>query len=94
MKVFRHVYRSDIVQPLVVALFLFQIGTGLFFVRRQTAAPNRTFQIASGVYLAFYVLGIPPRWARRLASNRCGAVETPLLWVLRDAWSSRQVPGY
>jgi hypothetical protein len=37
------VYRSDILQPLVVALFLFQIGTGLFF----------------GVYLAFYVLGIP-----------------------------------
>jgi hypothetical protein len=28
MKVFRHVYRTDILQPLVVALFLFQIGTG------------------------------------------------------------------
>jgi len=60
MKVFRHVYRTDILQPLVVALFLFQIGTGLFFARRLTAAPTdrfRTFQIASGVYLAFYVLG-------------------------------------
>src|SRR5262249_49339296 len=60
MKVFRHVYRNDIVQPLVVALFLFQVGTGLFFVWRLTAAPSdrfRTFQIASGVYLAFYVLG-------------------------------------
>src|SRR5262249_6982662 len=45
---------------LVVALFLFQIGTGLFFAWRLTAAPTdrfRTFQIASGVYLAFYVLG-------------------------------------
>ena len=60
MKVFRHVYRTDILQPLVVALFLFQIGTGLFFAWRLTAAPTdrfRTFQIASGVYLAFYVLG-------------------------------------
>ena len=60
MKVFRHVYRNDILQPLVVALFLFQVGTGLFFVWRLTAAPSdrfRTFQIASGVYLAFYVLG-------------------------------------
>jgi hypothetical protein len=59
MKVFRHVYRNDILQPLVVALFLFQVGTGLFFVWRLTAAPSdrfRTFQIASGVYLAFYVL--------------------------------------
>src|SRR5262249_54103873 len=60
MKVFRHVYRTNILQPVVVALFLFQIGTGLFFVWRQTAAPSsrfRTFQIASGVYVAFYVLG-------------------------------------
>jgi hypothetical protein len=60
MKVFRHVYRNDILQPLVVALFLFQVGTGLFFVWRLSAAPSdrfRTFQIASGVYLAFYVLG-------------------------------------
>jgi hypothetical protein len=56
MKVFRHVYRTEILQPLVVALFLFQIGTGLFFAWRLTAAPtdrSRTFQIASGVYLAF-----------------------------------------
>jgi len=59
MKVFRHVYRNDILQPLVVALFLFQVGTGLFFVWRLTGAPSdrfRTFQIASGVYLAFYLL--------------------------------------
>jgi len=51
MKVLRHVYRTDILQPLVVALFLFQIGTGLYFVWRLTAAPSdrfRTFQIASG----------------------------------------------
>jgi len=55
MKVFRRVYRTDILQPVVVALFLFQIGTRLFFVWRQTAAPTdrfRTFQMASGVYLA------------------------------------------
>jgi hypothetical protein len=31
MKMFRHVYRTDILQPLLVALLLFQIGTGLFF---------------------------------------------------------------
>jgi hypothetical protein len=41
---------SDILQPVVVALFLFQIGTGLFFLWRQTAAPTgrfRTFQPAA-----------------------------------------------
>ena len=50
MKVFRQIYRTKMLQPLVVALFLFQIGTGLFFVWRQTGAPSdrfRTFQIAS-----------------------------------------------
>jgi len=60
MKIFRHVYRTEVLQPLLVTLFLFQIGTGLYLVWRHTAAPSdrfRTFQIASGVYLAFYVLG-------------------------------------
>src|SRR5690348_1831489 len=60
MKVFRHLYRNSILQPAVVALFLFQAATGLYFVWRLTAAPSdrfRAFQIASGVYLAFYVLG-------------------------------------
>jgi len=37
MKVFRHVYRTEILQPLV-ALFLFQVGTEFFFVWRLTAA--------------------------------------------------------
>ena len=60
MKIFRHVYRTEVLQPLLFTLFLFQIGTGLYLVWRHTAAPSdrfRTFQIASGVYLAFYVLG-------------------------------------
>jgi hypothetical protein len=60
MKVFRRDYRNGIVQPLLVVLFLFQIGTGLFLIWRHTVMPSdrfRPFQIASGVYLAFYVLG-------------------------------------
>ena len=48
MKVFRHVYRSDILQPLVVALFLFQIGTGLFFVWRLAANRELTGKYANG----------------------------------------------
>jgi hypothetical protein len=46
MKVFRHVYRTDILQPLLVALFLFQVGTGLFFAWRPrpatASAPSRS----------------------------------------------------
>jgi hypothetical protein len=102
MKVFRHVYRTDILQPLVVALFLFQIGTGLFFVWRLTEAPSdrfRTFQIASGVYLAFYVLGHMDSvfiFARAYLGIDTGwnfATGAPT-GLVKDPWNIRLVPHY
>jgi hypothetical protein len=102
MKVFRHVYRNDILQPLVVALFLFQVGTGLFFVWRLTAARSdrfRTFQIASGVYLAFYVLGHMDSvfiFARTYLGIDTGwgfATGAPT-GLVKDAWNIRLVPHY
>ena len=102
MKVFRHVYRNDILQPLVVALFLFQVGTGLFFVWRLTAAPSdrfRTFQIASGVYLAFYVLGHMDSvfiFARTYLGIDTGwgfATGAPA-GLVKDPWNIRLVPHY
>src|SRR5215471_7137872 len=102
MKVFRHVYRTDILQPLVVALFLFQIGTGLFFAWRLTAAPTdrfRTFQIASGVYLAFYVLGHMDSvfiFARTYLGIDTGwgfATGAPT-GLVKDPWNIRLVPYY
>jgi hypothetical protein len=102
MKVFRHVYRNDILQPLVVALFLFQVGTGLFFVWRLTAAPSdrfRTFQIASGLYLAFYVLGHMDSvfiFARTYLGIDTGwgfATGAPTGLVM-DRWNIRLVPHY
>ena len=102
MKVFRHVYRTEIVQPLVVALFLFQIGTGLFFAWRLTAAPTdrfRTFQIASGVYLAFYVLGHMDSvfiFARTYLGIDTGwgfATGAPT-GLVKDPWNIRLVPHY
>jgi hypothetical protein len=102
MKVFRHVYRNDILQPLVVALFLFQVGTGLFFVWRLTAAPSdrfRTFQIASGVYLAFYVLGhmdsvfIFARTYLGIDTDWGFATGAPI-GLVKDRWNIRLVPHY
>jgi len=101
-KVFRHVYRSEILQPLVVALFLFQVGTGLFFAWRLTAAPSdrfRTFQIASGVYLAFYVLGHMNSvfiFARTYLGIDTGwgfATGAPA-GLIKDPWNIRLVPHY
>src|SRR6516165_3902992 len=102
MKVFRHVYRNDVLQPLVVALFLFQVGTGLFFVWRLTAAPSdrfRTFQIASGVYLAFFVLGHIDSvfiFARTYLGIDTGwdfATGAPT-GLVKDRWNIRLVPHY
>ena len=102
MKIFRHVYRTEILQPLLVALFFFQVGTGLFFVWRLTAAPSdrfRTFQIASGVYLAFYVLGHMNSvfiYARTYLGIDTGwgfATGAPA-GLIKDAWNIRLVPHY
>lgn len=101
-KVFRHVYRRNILQPLLVALMLFQVGAGLFFVWRLTAAPSdrfRTFQIVSGVYLAVYVLGHMDSvfiFARTFLGIDTGwsfATGAPA-GLIRDPWNIRLVPHY
>jgi hypothetical protein len=81
----------------VVALFLFQIGTGFFFVWRQTVAPGdrfRAFQIASGVYFAFYLLGqmdsvfIFARTYLGIDTGRSFATGVPTVLV-KDPWNIR-----
>lgn len=60
MRLFRHVYRSELVQPLIVGLFLFMVASGLWAVWRRTTVSAdwlQTLQSASGVYVAFFVLG-------------------------------------
>lgn len=102
MKVFRHVYRNNILQPLVVSLALFQVGTGLFFVWRLTAAPSdrfRTLQVASGVYLAFYVVGhmdsvfIFARTYLGIDTGWAFATGAPT-GLVKDAWNIRLLPHY
>ena len=79
-----------------------QAGTGFFFVWRLTAAPSnrfRTFQIASGVYLAFYVLGHMDSvfiFARTYLGIDTGwgfATGAPT-GLIKDEWNIRLVPHY
>src|SRR5215471_6524761 len=86
----------------LIMLFLFQIGTGLFFAWRLTAAPTdrfRTFQIASGVFLAFYVLGHMDSvfiFARTYLGIDTGwgfATGAPT-GLVKDPWNIRLVPHY
>jgi len=60
MKVTRNVYRQGFLQPLLIALFLFQVGSGVCLATHSDVLPMdrfHTFQIASGIFLAAYVLG-------------------------------------
>ena len=79
-----------------------QAGTGFFFVWRLTAAPSnrfRTFQIASGVYLAFYVLGHMDSvfiFARTYLGIDTGwgfATGAPT-GIVKDPWNIRLLPHY
>jgi len=92
----------EVLQPVLVALFFFQIAIGVYFVWRYTAGPSdrfRTFQIASGVYLAFYVLGHMDSvfiFARTYLGIDTGwgfATGAPT-GLVKDPWNIRLVPHY
>lgn len=102
MNVGRRVYRSDIGEPVLVAAMLFQIFSGLVLAWRWSAVRSgffRTFQIASGFYLAVYIaghmnsvfvyarayLGIPTGW-----DFATGAPNG----LIHDGWSVRLIPHY
>ena len=102
MKLLRHFYRSAVIEPLLLEGFLALAVSGLRMAWRFSATPMdgfRTFQVASGVFLAVYllshvtavlllartVLGIDPNW-----DFATGAPNG----LIRDAWSIRLVPYY
>jgi hypothetical protein len=101
-KLFRHDYRTEVVQPILVALFLFQVGSGAYLAGRRTAEPMdrfRAFQVASGVFLAVYILGhmdsvfIYGRAYLGIDTNWAFATGAPA-GLIKDAWNIRLVPHY
>jgi len=102
MKIGRHVYRNVVIQPILVGLFFFQVGSGLYLATRYMAAPMdrfRAFQIASGVYLAFYVVGhmdsvfVFARTFLGIDTDWGFATGAPT-GLLKDPWNIRLVPHY
>ena len=102
MKTLRHIYRSPLVEPILLLGFLFQIVTGFYLVRQFTNTVTdqfRTFQIASGVYLIFFLvshinavlilartyLNIDPGW---------GFATGMPAGLIQDAWNIRLLPLY
>lgn len=59
MKAVRQLYRAPVIEPLVLALIAFQIGSGAILVRRRLRSPSDIFgtlQTMTGVYVGIYFL--------------------------------------
>jgi hypothetical protein len=102
MDTFRHIYRAGLVEPALVALMFFQMGTGAVLVWQYIGREvdlRRTLQIASGAYLLFYIPGHMNSvfiYARSILGiptdwNFATGAPTGLLF---DAWNIRLLPHY
>lgn len=102
MKALRSVYRTSLTEPLLMAAFLMQLLSGgylLFKLTTKTVDRFRSFQMASGVFLFFFIishsnavfvfargyLGIDPDWAFATGGTA---------GLIRDSWNIRLVPLY
>lgn len=102
MKVLRVVYRSALIEPLLIGCFAFLIGSGAFMAWRLTARPAdaiRTLQVAGGVFLIFAIVS-HVNAVLYLARVHFGidtdwgfAVGAPT-GMLKDAWNIRLLPYY
>ena len=102
MKVFRVVYRSAVIEPLLTLTFVFLIGSGAWMAWRLTdrqADAIRTFQIAGGVFLIFAITShinavlYLARVHFQIDTDWGFAVGAPN-GMLKDAWSIRLLPYY
>ena len=102
MKAVRHVYRQEVLEPILVGLFLFQLGSGAYLAARAGAGQMdrfRVFQVASGIFLAAYVLAhmnsvfLFARFYLGIDTGWRFATGAPT-GLLMDKWNIRLVPHY
>jgi hypothetical protein len=99
---FRHVYRAPVVEPILVALILFQISSGpvlAWHYAKRSIDFWRTLQVASGAYVFFYLLShlnsvfIYARAWAKIPTDWNFATGAPT-GLLLDAWNIRLLPHY
>lgn len=102
MQLGRLVYRSELGEPILLILLLFQIASGAWLVywwSAKRADGYRVFQIASGDYLAVFILThlnsalISARMVRGVETDWAWATGAPT-GLLLDAWNIRLLPHY
>ncbi|SEL39616.1 hypothetical protein [Pseudomonas agarici] len=98
----RTVYRAAAIEPLLVAVMLFQIVSGLRLAWTWTetkADRYRVFQVASGVFMSMFILGhmnsvfIYARTFLNIPTDWAFAAGLPA-GLIHDAWNIRLLPHY
>lgn len=98
----RIIYRSRLIEPLLVALLLSQILLGAGLARRWTAQPLdrlRALQVGSGAYIGIFALThlnsafVSARWVHQTATDWAWASGAPE-GLIADAWNIRLLPHY
>ena len=102
MKSLRKWYRSDVVQPVMVTLILFQVVSGVTLLWRATATRSdvyRTLQTCTGAFLTAFI--VSHLNAVFILGRAVTKVDTTFLWasgapagLLPDAWNVRLIPHY
>jgi hypothetical protein len=102
MKMGRRVYRSPVVEPVLVGLMLFQVISGARLACRWSGVPvdaYRVFQIGSGTYLAAFIVThlnsalVSARAVHKIETNWAWASGAPT-GLIHDAWNIRLLPHY
>lgn len=102
MDIGRVVYRAAVIEPLLVAVMLFQIISGLRLAwtwTETTADRYRVFQLASGVFMSVFILGhmnsvfIFARTFLDIPTDWAFAAGLPT-GLIHDAWNIRLLPHY
>jgi hypothetical protein len=98
----RKVYRAPFIEPLLVALLLFQIASGVRLAWRWSSLKvdaYRIFQIGTGAYLAMFLLAHMN--SAFISARAVHHIETDWAWasgaptgLIRDAWNIRLLPHY
>src|SRR5690242_10619174 len=102
MKALRKWYRSDIVQPVLVALFAYQVVSGVALLWRHTALKAdffRTLQTATGALLTAFI--VSHLNAVFVLGRSVSQIDTTFSWaggapsgLLPDPWNVRLIPHY
>lgn len=76
------IYRHPLIEPLLIAALLFQVGLGLRLAWRRWREPGKSgwarLQLASGLYLAYFIIN---HSAAALYTRHIAGLDTNFWWV-------------